>query len=271
MKRRMPEVQYLVQGQHPSHTELLLLLDTVHLLLKHQEDMEHLHPPLLEIMEHLLQLPQQEIMEHPLQLPRQEIMDPLLQLPRQEIMEHPPQLLQLEIMEPPLQLPQQEIMEPLLQLPQQEIMEHPLHQPQLVIMEHLLQLHLLVIMEHQLPLPRPVIMEHQHLPQLLIMGHPLHHHLKIMEPLLPQQLITMEDPLMIMTMIITTLLPKYQTVTRLPNLPQILTLLLLILSNHPQPRLQISTMHLGQQVDTVLLPQPTKPPEEGGNSTDLRP
>jgi len=247
MKRRMPEVQYLVQGQHPSHTELLLLLDTVHLLLKHQEDMEHLYPP------------QQEIMEH------------LLQLPRLEIMEHQPQLPQLEIMEPPLQLPQQEIMEPLLQLPQQEIMEHPLHQPQLVIMEHLLQLHLLVIMEHQLPLPRPVIMEHQHLPQLLIMGHPLHHHLKIMEPLLPQQLITMEDPLMIMTMIITTLLPKYQTVTRLPNLPQILTLLLLILSNHPQPRLQISTMHLGQQVDTVLLPQPTKPPEEGGNSTDLRP
>jgi len=259
MKRRMPEVQYLVQGQHPSHTELLLLLDTVHLLLKHQEDMEHLHPPLLEIMEHLLQLPQQEIMEHQLQLPQQEIMDPLLQLPR------------LEIMDPPLQLPQQ------------EIMEHPLHQPQLVIMEHLLQLHLLVIMghppqlpqleimEHQLPLPRLVIMEHQHLPQLVIMGHPPHHHLKIMEPLLPQQLITMEDPLMIMTMIITTLLPKYQTVTRLPNLPQILTLLLLILSNHPQPRLQISTMHLGQQVDTVLLPQPTKPPEEGGNSTDLRP
>jgi len=271
MKRRMPEVQYLVQGQHPSHTELLLLLDTVHLLLKHQEDMEHLHPPLLEIMEHLLQLPQQEIMDPPLQLPQQEIMDPLLQLPQQEIMEHPLQLPRLEIMDPPLQLPQQ------------EIMEHLLHQPQLVIMEHLLQLHLLVIMghppqlpqleimEHQLPLPRLVIMEHQHLPQLVIMGHPPHHHLKIMEPLLPQQLITMEDPLMIMTMIITTLLPKYQTVTRLPNLPQILTLLLLILSNHPQPRLQISTMHLGQQVDTVLLPQPTKPPEEGGNSTDLRP
>merc|ERR1719206_1479111 len=148
-------------------------------------------------------------------------------------------------------------------------------------MERLLQLHLLVIMgpppqlpqleimEHQLPLPRLVIMEHPHLPQLVIMGHPLHHHLKIMEPLLPQQLITMEDPLMIMIM--TTLLPKYQTVTRLPNLPQIPTLLLLILSNHPQPRLQIFTMHLGQQVDTVLLPQPTKPPEEGGNSTGLRP
>merc|ERR1719320_908256 len=162
-------------------------------------------------------------------------------------------------------------------------MEHLLHQPRLEIMEHLLQLHLLVIMgqppqlpqleimEHQLPLPRLVIMEHQHLPQLLIMGHPSHHHLKIMEPLLPQQLITMEDPLMIMTMIITTLLPKYRTVTRLLSLPQILTLLLLILSNHPQPRLQISTMHLGQQVDTVLLPQPTKPPEEGENSTDLRP
>merc|ERR1719513_389357 len=162
-------------------------------------------------------------------------------------------------------------MEHLLQLPQQEIMEHPLHLPQQEIMDPPLQLPRLEIMEHQLPLPRLVIMEHQHLPQLVIMGHPPHHHLKIMEPLLPQQLITMEDPLMIMTMIITTLLPKYQTVTRLPNLPQIPTLLLLIHSNHPQPRLQISMMHLGQQVDTVLLPQPTKPPEEGGNSTDLRP
>merc|ERR1719206_843273 len=148
-------------------------------------------------------------------------------------------------------------MERLLQLPQQEIMEHPLQLPRLEIMDPPLQL------------PRLVIMEHPHLPQLVIMGHPLHHHLKIMEPLLPQQLITTEDPLMIMTMIITTLLPKYQTVTRLPNLPQIPTLLLLILSNHPQPRLQISMMHLDQQVDTVLLPQPTKPPEKGGNSTDL--
>merc|ERR1712083_883146 len=147
------------------------------------------------------------------------------------------------------------------------IMEHPLHLLQLMIMEHLMYL------------LQPEIMEHQ-----------LYHHLRIMEPPLPlqrksmehQQQITMVDLLIIMTTIIMTLLLKHQIVTRPPSLRQILTLPLMMPFNLPQLQPQISMMLLGQQedtmllqhrhqVDTVLLPQATKPPEEGGNSTDLRP
>merc|ERR1711970_92746 len=125
--------------------------------------------------------------------------------------------------------------------------------------------------------------------QVEIMEHQLHHHLRIMEPPLPlqlksmehQQQITIVDLLMIMTMIIMTLLLQHQTVTRPPSLHQILTLPLMIPSNLPQLQPQISMMLLDQQEDTVLLqhrqqvdtvplPQATKPPEEGGNSTDLR-
>jgi len=238
----MPEAQYLVQGQHRNHTERLLLLDTMHLHLKHQEDMEHhLLPHHLAVMMHLQPLLLEDT-EHPHQL-------------QQEIMEHPLHQLQLGIMEPPLHLPQLEIMEPPLHLLRQEIMEHQLLLLRLEVMEHQLNHHL-IIMEHPLPL------------QLKSMEH--------------QQLITMVDLLTIMTMIIMTLLLKHQTVMRPPSLLQILTWLQMIPSSLPQLKPQISMMLLGQredtvllqhkqQVDTVLLPQATKPPEEGGNSTDLRP
>jgi len=254
MRRRTPEAQYLVQGQHRNHTEHLLLLDTMHLHLKHQEDMEHhLLPHHLAVMMHLQPLLLEDT-EHPHQL-------------QQEIMEHPLHQLQLGIMEPPLHLPQLEIMEPPLHLLRQEIMEH-----QLLLLR-------LEVMEHRLLLLRLEVMEHQLNHHLIIMEHPLPLQLKSMEH---QQLITMGDLLTIMTMIIMTLLLKHQTVMRPPSLLQILTWLQMIPSSLLQLKPQISMMLLGQredtvllqhkqQVDTVLLPQATKPPEEGGNSTDLRP